>query len=165
MIKIALLGAQGSGKSWLAASLATALPGDHITISETPLEDIAGFDMVLLLGLDLLDARTDATPARRRKAQTEDQRLRDVLAKSGTTFKVIYGNGAARLRNAVAAIQSETAIPSMAGSGSFSNVGAALPSQKSGEWRWPCDKCSDPQCEHQLFSRLLQGAGRTLQTG
>ena len=31
----------------------------------------------------------------------------------------------------------------------------AAPARRAAPWFWPCDKCSDPACEHRLFSDLV----------
>ena len=36
-------------------------------------------------------------------------------------------------------------------------IGAGMPREGGGEWTWACEKCSDPQCEHRLFTRMLKG--------
>jgi len=71
-----------------------------------------------------------------------DARLREVLQQEGLAFNLVYGQGKARLASALAAIE-----PSP----------AALPGAK-GAWRWLCDKCSDADCEHRLFSDLQAAA-------
>ncbi len=85
-----------------------------------------------------------------------DARVRAALAGANVSFTVVHGRGPERLANAWNAINS---IAEQAGSegrrrgDSFEkgddqkNAGAA--------WTWPCDKCSDPACEHRLFSDLM----------
>ena len=69
-----------------------------------------------------------------------DALLRAKLAEGGIPFKVVYGVGEERVQNAMLAIGA-----------------APRDSAKpvAGSWVWACDKCSDPECEHRLFNRLL----------
>ena len=69
-----------------------------------------------------------------------DALLRAKLAEGGVPYKVIYGVGEERARNAMLAIG---AAPHEA------------TKSAAGSWVWACDKCSDPECEHRLFRRLL----------
>jgi hypothetical protein len=64
-----------------------------------------------------------------------DALVRAALAKAGVAYKVIYGHGDQRLKQALDAIRTPSG-------------------RSTGTWRWPCEKCSDPQCEHRLFSDL-----------
>jgi nicotinamide riboside kinase len=74
-----------------------------------------------------------------------NQRLREVLVQYGIGFSMVYGTGEARTQNALQVIRYA--------------LGAPRPSSARSNWMWPCEKCSDPQCEHRLFSDLL---GRAL---
>ncbi len=77
-----------------------------------------------------------------------DALLRSQLANGGVAYKVVYGTGEDRLHNALLAIN-------------FAAVSAATPGANgtkslkgSKNWVWACDKCSDPECEHRLFTHL-----------
>jgi nicotinamide riboside kinase len=71
-----------------------------------------------------------------------DQLLRKVLDTAQIPYQVVYGLGDARMLNA---------IDSIAACASFPWATASKPSKK---WTWVCDKCSDPECEHKLFTQL-----------
>ena len=73
-----------------------------------------------------------------------DARLRDVLRHEGIGFSMVYGLGAQRLAGALAVLEP---------------VASTLPQARS-SWRWLCDKCSDADCEHRLFSDLQAAATR-----
>jgi len=77
-----------------------------------------------------------------------DTMLRAALSRSGVTWQVIYGHGAARVEKAMDAIYSIA-------NRDLSTLENGQRSLKSGAWSWPCDKCSDPDCEHRLFTGLL----------
>ena len=139
---ITLLGAQGSGKTWLAGALAEALaarqPGLRIVESATPLA-FTPADKVLLMGLDLPPSPQSVPAAQ----EVQDGQLRAALAHAGVPFQVVYGTGPARLRNALAALEALARLP----------TGSAA-HNKPAAWRWHCDACGDPDCEHRLFTSL-----------
>jgi nicotinamide riboside kinase len=118
------------------------LLGDH-SLYARALPQQRAFDLTLLTGLDLPwvadGLQRDGVQVR---AQV-DRRLREVLLHNGIAFSTVYGTGDARTQNALQAIAYARGTPRSAGARS--------------NWRWPCDKCSDPECEHRLFSALLQG--------
>ena len=96
------------------------------------------YDVTLVTGLDLpwvADGLQRDGPHVRAPV---DAQVRDLLARSGVEFRVIYGSGEERVRNALAAIDASLA-----------------PRSDVRQWIWQCDKCSDPECEHRLFGRLL----------
>lgn len=103
----------------------------------------------LLMGLDLpwvSDGFLRDSPAVR---EATDAVLRRELQGAGIGFQTVYGQGTQRLRAALRA------------------VGAALgrellpddPLLREGSGRWQCEACSDPDCEHRLFSALLARRG------
>jgi hypothetical protein len=73
-----------------------------------------------------------------------DARLRDVLQREGVGFSMVYGQGPQRLAGALAVLE----------------PGASTMPQARSNWRWLCDKCSDADCEHRLFSDLQATAMR-----
>ncbi|MEJ8855494.1 ATP-binding protein [Variovorax robiniae] len=78
-----------------------------------------------------------------------DGRLRKALNGAGIGYAVVHGTGVERLASSWNAINS--LISRERPAGTSVRRGAA-----SG-WQWPCDKCSDPSCEHRLFSDLVAG--------
>ncbi len=77
-----------------------------------------------------------------------DTLLRQALESGGIHFQVIYGHGIDRLQNAINAINSiaEKSIPDCLKS----------PKPSTNRLRnWACEKCSDPDCEHQLFRQRV----------
>ena len=133
-MNIAILGAPGTGKTALALALRSAIK-PPLNIYDAPLlSNAPKHDLVLLMGLDL----PAADMAQRRCA---DQHLRAVLQQHGTGFSTVYGSGDARTRSAQQAIDYV--------------LGTARADTTPGNWKWNCEKCSDPDCEHRLFSALL----------
>jgi HTH-type transcriptional repressor of NAD biosynthesis genes len=107
-----------------------------------------GHRLNLLMGLDLpwvADGLFRDGPAAR---EATDAHLRHALQTAGLSFQTIYGQGPARLHQALAAIGPQ--------------LGLALidtdPNLTVGRVPWRCDNCSDPACEHRLFTALLPTA-------
>jgi len=70
-----------------------------------------------------------------------DALVRDALQKAGVGYRVVYGRGEERTRNALAPVLALLGEP---------------PPQATQRRRWTsaCDKCGDPACEHRLFTML-----------
>jgi nicotinamide riboside kinase len=125
----------------------------HLLFGDESLYDFAlahqrMYDVTLVTGLDLpwqADGLQRDGPHVR---EPVDALLRAALSRSGVTWQVIYGHGAARLEKAMNAIYSIA-------NRDLSTLENGQNSSKSGAWSWPCDKCSDPDCEHRLFTGLL----------
>jgi nicotinamide riboside kinase len=102
------------------------------------------FGLTLVTGMDLPwqadGIQRDGVAMRTRV----DQRLREVLLQNGISFATVYGCGEARSQCALQAIRYA--------------LGKPPPDTQRGRWKWPCEKCSDPECEHRLFSALLPKA-------
>jgi len=162
-MRIAILGAECTGKTQLTQELAAQLQDDFPSVvceTETLLlsavyadvlrgdtslypsaiEQHRAFGLTLLTGMDMpvppeRTLRND--PALRSRI---DQRLRRVLTESRISFCTVYGSGSARTAQALQAIQ---------------RVNGVVPKSTCTPWKWNCEKCSDAECEHRLFSTLL----------
>ena len=98
------------------------------------------FDLTLVTGMDLPWV---ADGLQRDGADSQapiDQRLRQVLVQHSLPFHVVYGVGAQRTHSALRLLQRR--------------LGTLPPSPDQAPWT--CDKCSDPGCEHRLFTGLIQ---------
>jgi hypothetical protein len=127
-MRIAILGAPGSGKTRLAQELGLHLPQLQVSDNPPPDELAPGhFDLILLTGLDL----PGNTPDAQRHA---DIALRASLQQAGLAYGVVYGQGAQRLRQALRLITPEDEPPP--------------------RWTGVCEKCADPDCEYRLFTGL-----------
>lgn len=93
-----------------------------------------------------LDMPCPAPEQARREAF--DARLRALLENAGIRYLVLYGQGARRIENALKAIES-IAINALTTSASD-----LLEQNPMRLHAWDCEKCSDPDCEHRLFSAL-----------
>jgi energy-coupling factor transporter ATP-binding protein EcfA2 len=140
---IALLGADGSGKTQLAEALAQRLAQRNIaaTLAADPLPGHA-FDAATLeayRGCTLILLIAPASPTR------IDEMLREALMNANLGFAVVHGEGAEQLTNAWNAINAAADPDARRGAGQGATAA----------WSWACDKCSDPACEHKLFSDLV----------
>lgn len=134
-MRVAIVGAPASGKSWLAQALAQRRP--ELCVSDAPPllpAHARRHDLTLLMGLDLPAAAADQ--------QAADALLRADLQHLGIGYGVVYGQGEQRLRNALRLITPEPA--------------------SQPRWTQACEKCADPDCEHRLFTALRRSpaAGR-----
>lgn len=110
-------------------------------------EDCPQATLTLLMGLDL-PCPPDQQPAR----EAADARLRAALVRAGRAYRVVYGHGERRTENALQAIKSiAVSAYGTSARGTFDSDSSA----KSARLRaWNCEKCSDPECEHRLFTAL-----------
>jgi nicotinamide riboside kinase len=80
-----------------------------------------------------------------------DVLVRQALERAGLAYRVVYGQGPRRLNNALLALGLEgedASAQQVREQGQFAiNQGRSV---------WQCNDCSDPACEHQLFTRLLK---------
>jgi hypothetical protein len=100
-------------------------------------------DVVLLLGLDLENTT--------HPAQTlADEALRAQLMTQGVAFQVVYGDANQRLQEAQYAVAKRLRVHSP-------ELAANLMREEiTPRWQGLCDACSDPDCEHRLFRRLVR---------
>jgi nicotinamide riboside kinase len=101
------------------------------------------YNLTLLTGLDLpwvADSLQRLGPQAR---EPVDALIRTTLAGADIAYRVVYGQGPQRTRNALTAIDATALQPA----GSAASTAAC-------HWQWNCEKCSDPQCEHRLFTGL-----------
>ncbi|WP_114971172.1 AAA family ATPase [Rhodoferax ferrireducens] len=171
-MRIAIVGAKGSGKTQLACDLsrclhlrndlaciiadmaplmaaiyADLLHGDQ-TLYESALAHHKTYDLTLVAGLDIPwrgDGQHDAASLSR---EAVDAQLRATLARGQIAYTVVYGLGPARVEaalNAISPLRHDRVQPD---------------SSARSNWQWSCEKCSDPQCEHRMFTGLLK-TGKT----
>jgi HTH-type transcriptional repressor of NAD biosynthesis genes len=175
-MNIAIIGTQGSGKTQLAQALLQhfqASPPNNtstpVRVTDSPpllaaveadlrfndlslyklaLEQHKLFDLTLLLGLDLPQRSEEQQTDESLSCDAVDARLRAVLTANHHNYKVIYGVGtdrSAAALNAIFPTRQERTQP---------------PNSSLGHWQSNCEKCSDPVCEHRLFTGRLQIGSR-----
>lgn len=110
---------------------------DDPSLYDFALQHQRHYDLTLVTGLDLPWVADGLQRDGPHVREPVDARLRAALGGAKVTYRVIYGTGEQRLKQALAAI----------------NVNAARADFTCAS-RWSCDKCSDPECEHRLFSAL-----------
>lgn len=111
------------------------------------LERLRGYGLVLLAGLDLPWTPDGLERSASHAREPVDALVRQGLDAAGAGWRVIYGQGAARTRNALEAV---AAVAPWAWQ--------ARPEGDEVE-RWSrlkstCEKCGDAGCEHRLFTGL-----------
>ncbi len=109
------------------------------------------YNVTLVTGLDLpwvADGLQRDGPQVRAPVDTL---VRQALERAGMAYRVVYGMGPRRLNNALLALGLEGEEASeqyLREQGQFGiNQGRSV---------WQCNDCSDPACEHQMFTRLLK---------
>lgn len=103
------------------------------------------YHLTLLMGLDLPwqgDGLFRDSPSVR---DATDALLRRELQAGGIAYQTVYGKGDARLAQALRAIG--TALRRL--------LVHEDPALATGLRPWSCENCSDPDCEHRLFTGLL----------
>ena len=147
-MKIALLGAESSGKTQFAALVAAHVgpyAGSVRVVEAGELASVSPhwqqrFDVTLLLALATQGLPADGLQCADPYAlEQADASIRKALSDVGVPYRVVYGHGPERLANAIAAI----GLPA-------ANRGPPAPAGP--RWQWSCEKCGDPQCERRLFS-------------
>ncbi len=171
-LRVAILGAPGTGTSALLQSLQTHISDtppwqlQHDAAALHTLEQQllqapdeasrqqaiaahllqpAAPELILLSAPDQSAAASQAQDADRAawaQRQVLNQSLRSALTHWGLSYTLLYGDGPARCQAALQAIAFALRIP------------APQPPAHQ-RWRWPCEKCSDPACEHRLFRSLI----------
>lgn len=162
---IILIGAPGTGARELCAALQARLADSgeqpprlawsHAldTVSPAALAAAEPSTTWLLMGLDL------PCPACDRPAQeAQDAALREALSRAGASYRVVYGHGEQRVKSALKAIKN---IANTADQPSADSDFDATAEHRTGRTApaarlraWNCEKCSDPECEHRLFTAL-----------
>ncbi len=83
-------------------------------------------------------------------AMAEHMRFREALSQAGLPYQVIYGLDETQLAERMAFMQGQQ-VPASGGAWP-----GGKPASPRAQWVWPCDKCSDPQCEHRLLTDLIR---------
>lgn len=115
------------------------------TLYRFALERQRGYHVNLLTGLDLPWVADGLQRDGPHVREPVDALVREALARAGVSYRTVYGHGPDRLANALAAI-----APALPGD----RAPDARPQAGARPWVWTCDKCSDPDCEHRLFTSL-----------
>lgn len=167
--RVLILGAPGTGVQPLHAALLAhpdfpdsvqILCGEEASAHDVGLPRLlasAPGALALLMGLDLPFPAGD-----RAQQEAADARLRAALTQSGVAFRVVYGQGARRTDHALSAIKSIATTACSESARGPSGFKTEENPGRTGRLRaWNCEKCSDPECEHRLFTALTNRESRT----
>lgn len=149
--EIVVLGAPGTGAEEIRVQLRAALQdAPALRLCDECLPR-SSHSFALLMGLDLpvkdLSERT--------AQENVDAELRQQLQGLGLPYRVVYGQGATRLTHALLALD----LPAPDEVSKQVRAQAQFDLNR-GRTPWSCGKCSDPDCEHQLFTGLLRKTAR-----
>lgn len=113
-------------------------------------------DLTLLTALDLPWVEDDFIRDGAHVREPVDARLRGMLVSAGLPFVVIGGQGTARLEAALDAVAPVLRRAGAPRPGLFSRLAERDAAQPA--WRWMCETCDVPDCEHAAL-RLRRQAG------
>ncbi len=109
------------------------------------------YDITLVTGLDLPWVADGLQRDGPQVRVPVDNLVRQALEGAGLPYRVVYGQGPRRLNNALLALGlqgEDLSAQQTRVDGQFSiNQGRSI---------WQCNECSDPACEHKLFTGLLK---------
>ena len=103
-------------------------------------------DLTLLMGLDLPWVPDGLFRDSAKVREGCDAILRRELQSAGIGFTPVYGQRDSRLQAALRVVGARLGIPLV----------NTDPAWEQGTGRWSCENCSDPDCEHKLFTGLLR---------
>ncbi len=166
MTPLHILGAAHSGAQELWEALAARLGASAVRLHAGPdcmalprFTPNAPPALVLLMGLDW-----PCPSAEQPQREQQDARLRQGLASPPTPFRVLYGPLDRRIASALASLnegkpkpQPDAAQASVQGSEPLALRSETRPDTRARLRAWGCEKCSDPVCEHRLFTSLKLG--------
>ncbi len=132
----------------------------------------ASYPITLLMGLDIAWVADGLQRDGPQVREPVDALLRQALDAAALPYHVVYGSGPARLQAALQALEGAMQTPYDGAADATKKIAVnALFTSPAGQntsenmaWKWVCDKCSDPQCEHRLFSQLLIAEPRSAAT-
>jgi protein tyrosine phosphatase (PTP) superfamily phosphohydrolase (DUF442 family) len=148
---ILVLGGSLARRRWLIAQLQGRLQALPQPLLPTPsfcdgeaasaLARLNGADLVLLCA-----ARADEDAS----TQARQAFLREQLHAAGVAYGVLHGEDAAIVQQAWQALQSALGLAQQT-----DDAQPTAEARSLATWRSNCEKCSDPVCEHRLFSDLV----------
>lgn len=108
------------------------------------------YDTTLLTGLDLAWVADGLQRDGPHVRGPVDTLVRQALDRAGLAYRVVYGQGHMRLNNALLALD----MPGEDDAARQTREQAQF-AINQGRTVWQCNECSDPDCEHRLFTGLL----------
>jgi hypothetical protein len=155
-LRVALLGADARGVAAFAQALRQAIDAIDAPRAPGSLQRLRLGPALLLepQPADLRRAAWDAALLLDHKLPPQrDAELRQALAAHGQPWSVVHGEGAEALEAALDAVtfwllRQPHAAPAL--SGLFARLDRRDAAQPA--WRWSCDGCDSPECEHQSLA-------------
>lgn len=140
-------------------ALMVAVYSAHIfadaTLYDAALVHQRSFTVTLLTGLDLPWVADGIQRTGPHVQPPVDALIRSALQRTGQPFQVVYGSGTQRLQNALNAIHSvATSACEKSTSSQFD-----LKNATAKPFYGYCERCSQPDCEHRLFTALVGKQG------
>ena len=123
---------------------------DDQSLYDMALTHQRNYDVTLLTGLDLPWVADGLQRDGPHVREPVDALIRAALARGKINYQVVYGGGDARFENALKCITLATATRNPTTRPASEAARASKPNQN-----WVCERCSDPDCEHRLFTSLL----------
>jgi nicotinamide riboside kinase len=156
-------------EGWVIAdttALMTAVYSDYIfqdkSLYDFALQYQSQFDATLLMGLDVAWVADGLQRDGKHVREPVDNLLRQAMSQANIDFKVVYGQGQARVNAAMMALQDSLPpeLKSLLASLALSDTQLQRENNQfglnQGRTVLRCDLCSDADCEHKLFSDLLK---------
>lgn len=113
------------------------------------------FDLTLVTGLDLPWVADGLQRDGPHVREPVDALLRAALAQGNIPYHVVYGSDALRTENALKSVETYRESLKTSKTPSSRRPTTAAKVEEAGQ-TWVCERCSDPECEHRLFTSLLQ---------
>jgi nicotinamide riboside kinase len=108
------------------------------------------YNSTLVMGLDLPWVAAGVQRDGPHVQGPVDTLVRQALERAGISYRVVYGQGHQRLNNALLAL----GLPGEDVTARTTRENAQF-AINEGRTVWQCNECSDPACEHKLFTGLL----------
>lgn len=129
----------------LMVAIHAGMPPEDSELMRFALERQRACDATLVTGLDLPWTAAGLQRDAGQPREEVDGLVRSLLQRAGVAFQVVYGSGPQRLRSALLALVSAGVLPADA-------LERPREEDTRRAWTWACEKCSDPECEHRLFT-------------
>lgn len=127
---------------------------DDRSLYDMALAHQRNYDLTLVTGLDLPWVADGLQRDGPHVREPVDALIRAALARGKINYQVVYGAGEARFENALKCIELASA-PLQPKTRSETAPQTAPETALKLRQTWVCERCSDPECEHRLFTSLL----------